>query len=585
LITNDRVGIEIELEGITSSEYQWLHDELNRYWIVKDDGSLRNGGIELVSRGGTGGATLIAALDLLENSLSRIDYNASWRCSTHIHVNMLDATMKQCVMFLLVYTCVEPVLFHFCNEHRQSNNFCIQNKDCLSAIKSSMHIFHTMNAGVGCTVEKYMALNLLPLFHPEFGTVEFRGSHAITSKDELIGLTNRMLAIKRLCMSWTGSEEELINHIEVNGWRGVFQGVIPEGMECCSLDDFESAVIRAWSLLKSYTNVQKALNGNQESQPVRRRSSAWQPAGYTSWVDSGVTQPQPINNNQVADQIASNTYRDTLNYLRIMFGDGEPLVDAFYRQWSATGDWDSVESALPLMSSIIRGLHDRFAAINPTLIGMTLSVPLYAHYECIGVSSASTLEVIDRTVYRSQQALSKIRILNGTSSVGKMRLSRDAAGIPTQIYNWIVQSGASSSQAYCFSLAMFFDRIATAGCSIHFKNRTELASIAGGHGYRSEVRGMNMLSAFWMFKRFNLFDRIERYVTQENRTLFTSLCNLLNNMMKEGFAIPTYRSAKLYFHPVAESITQLAYSSIGINGNPFSVIVQRDIQNSTRGNN
>jgi hypothetical protein len=572
LITNDRVGIEIELEGITGSESQWLHDQLNRYWIVKDDGSLRNGGIELVSRGGTGGATLIAALDLLENSLSRIDYNASWRCSTHIHVNMLDATMKQCVMFLLVYTCVEPVLFHFCNEHRQSNNFCIQNKDCLSAIKSSMHIFHTMNAGVGCTVEKYMALNLLPLFHPEFGTVEFRGSHAITSKDELIGLTNRMLAIKRLCMSWTGNEEELINHIEVNGWRGVFQGVIPEGMECCSLDDFESAVIRAWSLLKSYTNVQKALNENQESRPLRTRSSSWQPAGYTSWVDE-------------ASRIASNTYRDTLNYLRIMFGDSETLVDAFYRQYSATGDWDSVESALPLMKVVIEGLHDRFAVRNPTLIGMTLSVPLYAHYECIGVSSASTLESIDRTVYRSQQALSKIQTLNGTSGVGKMRLSRDAVGIRNQIYNWIVQSGASSSQAYCFSLAMFFNKIATAGCSIHFKNRTELASIARDYGYGSEIRGMCMLSAFWMFKRFNLFDRIERYVTQENRILFTNLCNLLNNMMKEGFAIPTYRAAKLYFHPVAESSTEIVYNSRDINGNPYSVTVQRDIQNSTRGNN
>lgn len=589
MITTDRVGIEIELEGVSSGEYQQLGNAVNRYWDVKEDGSLRNGGIEIVSRGGQGGSTLISALDVLERALSTVDFNASWRCSTHIHVNMLDATMKQCAMFVMAYTCVEPVMFHFCGDSRQANNFCIQNKDCLSAIKTAMYIFHTMQAGgPGCTIEKYMALNVLPLFHPEFGTVEFRGSHAITEKDELIALTNRMLAIKRLVMQWTGDEESLINHIELNGWRHVFQGVIPEGMECCTNDQFEAAVMRAWSLLKSYLGWDKKLKEKKTQedaflQSIRAADQARRTSpqsltqmmnSYSSWAESPARTREIVIDDQAENPTSSSEELRCRGYVTHLNTQiRRNLVDAIAMVLQQPR---SSVTSLPrqerMLAQISPGFADRrYGDIYKVLF----SVPAYMHYMDNRDLAWHNVLDMEMAAFDSEIHMRKIRILNGApgESIGRVRLSHPTlpGSIRASITSWLQHVGIPRPKATRASLAFFWGVSISMGARVSFKNRNLLKSICLEYGYHEECRNLSYLSAFWMFKKYNLFDQTERFVMSQHRQNFDLFCHILNTLMNVGFAVPHYEAGNLMFKTVAFLGETYRYNARDLNGTSIEV--------------
>lgn len=248
LICTDHLGVEIELEGFTDDDV--AASSKLKYWSVKADNSLRNSGVEFVTRGGLGGATLESAIVEVSDLLQRIEFNASWRCSTHMHINMLDFSLEQVVKFILAYVCVESIMFDFCSPSRKHSNFCVplnvakgQTRDMVSMMRENW--FPPQHGS------KYMALNMLPIGNTDLGTLEFRGSHALTTKDELFGLANRLLSIKNFVRNFPGSTEEMIYHIETGGWQkvlsaGVHEGYVPD------YEEFEKSVVTAWGFHKEY---------------------------------------------------------------------------------------------------------------------------------------------------------------------------------------------------------------------------------------------------------------------------------------------------------------------------------------------
>ena len=125
LITTDAVGVELELEGFTNGDIEIARSHLNPLWTITSDGSLRNGGVEFITTGGKGGETLHQAYERITTCLREcVNYDASWRCSTHMHINMLDFTVNQAARFMLVYAACEPVLFELAGNLRRSSNFC-----------------------------------------------------------------------------------------------------------------------------------------------------------------------------------------------------------------------------------------------------------------------------------------------------------------------------------------------------------------------------------------------------------------------------------------------------------------------------
>ncbi len=164
-------GVEIELEG--------FQEELrgNKYWRATADGSLRNGGMELVSTPFTmnAGDDMGAALnDILQHHKRS---HASYRCGLHVHANALSFNEDQLRSLFMLYIAAEPLIWNLTGE-RQNSEFCIPLHGSQRYGLFSGVLFDKRYQGQNFydrlhrNAEKYQAMNYAPLFR--FGTVEFR---------------------------------------------------------------------------------------------------------------------------------------------------------------------------------------------------------------------------------------------------------------------------------------------------------------------------------------------------------------------------------------------------------------------------
>lgn len=219
------IGIEIELENSETGNWPSVEG-----WDKKDDGSLR-GGKEYVFAGPQSGARAIQSIENMHAAMKKVKPDPTFRCSTHIHLDVRDLDWVKYERLILAYMVFEDVFFDHCDRRRRSSNFCVpfMNNDWLSGRfgrqvigrKAENHKFQ----GIGGW-PKYSALNLQ--VGASFGSVEFRGSHAMTSKKELIGLAQRMLFLKQYVKD-DASED---NYVFVNRLADVqLRDVFPKGLD------------------------------------------------------------------------------------------------------------------------------------------------------------------------------------------------------------------------------------------------------------------------------------------------------------------------------------------------------------------
>lgn len=176
-ILNYGVGIEIEVENYRIAK------QLAPIWIPKEDGSLRNGGRELVTEYGT---RVFQAHEALQNvqenfALERkaaATYNEfNERCSVHIHIDVRNLSMQQLNSVLLTYMLFEHPLFRFAGEDRYDNIFCVPLAQSVAGQKGVSF------ANLLQSAEKYSALNFKTL--REFGTLEFRHMEGNDNADRI----------------------------------------------------------------------------------------------------------------------------------------------------------------------------------------------------------------------------------------------------------------------------------------------------------------------------------------------------------------------------------------------------------------
>ena len=265
LVSPDAVGVELELEGFTSRATEEAQRHLHPLWSATTDGSLRNGGVELITNGGLGGEQLFAAFERVASLLERINYDASWRCSTHMHINMRDFTVNQVARFMMVYAACEPVLFAHCGKFRYSSNFCVPVADSLPFHKKLIsRLFDNAVATRSAAQHtvKYTAMNFQPLFgdgrsRPALGTVEFRGGRPMTTVEEFVLQANLLLSIKQFVRESTDSEADMLTRLNEGVLNTVYANGCAAALEVPPTE-LDEALVHAWMLLKSYQKGMKS---------------------------------------------------------------------------------------------------------------------------------------------------------------------------------------------------------------------------------------------------------------------------------------------------------------------------------------
>lgn len=182
------VGVEVEVERWTitsSAEQQQIYERACQAWSRKNDGSLRNNGVEFVTFAGLKAKEIFPYTRLLFNTF---DVGRVWaqtqrskanefshRCGLHVHIDMTGRNLEAVYKSLLVYSVVEPLLF-LVSGNRKDNKFCVSVHDCRSAVEDLIHYGHAGRwddfVRSVAKASKYTALNVAPI--RQFGTIEFR---------------------------------------------------------------------------------------------------------------------------------------------------------------------------------------------------------------------------------------------------------------------------------------------------------------------------------------------------------------------------------------------------------------------------
>lgn len=182
------VGIEIETEA--KSPYDRPR---SKYWDAKEDGSLRNVGVEyvLIKPLDHNSKEYNEALDEFDAFQKKIKFIDSPYTSVHVHLNMVDRELIHMANFITLYLIFENVLTRYCGPDRDGNLFCLKTKDAEQLYRVYKDLIYNIDQGLGakhCTRLvsshiKYSALNIANL--RTLGSLEIRTHGGTTDVKEI----------------------------------------------------------------------------------------------------------------------------------------------------------------------------------------------------------------------------------------------------------------------------------------------------------------------------------------------------------------------------------------------------------------
>lgn len=243
--SDELVGIEVEVENT-----QWVTSPKTP-WHLKDDGSLRNEGRELITDPIKASEAPTALYHLLSKVLST-DCSFSMRTSIHVHLNATDMTETQIRDFVALYTIFEPALFNFSGRGRWKSVFCVPLNECVQ-----IHMTHARKVSEG-RWEKYTSLNLRRL--ADLGTLEFRhmaGTFDVDRVSQWIGI---ICKIKQYVMTvgTTVIRKELTQLTPSSDYNHLAQRVFQEFAHLLGVSDpsvYYPASLNAREILMSKAGV------------------------------------------------------------------------------------------------------------------------------------------------------------------------------------------------------------------------------------------------------------------------------------------------------------------------------------------
>lgn len=199
LISSDNIGVEIELEEVFINDTAQFCRDLEPYWKVERDDSLRGDrAYEFVFSRPMFGQDVVDALTLLCDKLNNLNPKPvkSDRCSVHVHLDMRNRTPKEISKITSLYLLCEEVFFSRVGASRQNNIYCERLYNLSSYLHRIRNVYSQdlegFRAHMGIN-DKYAALNVSCL--STYGSIEFRHKEGCYDFNELISWINMILAL------------------------------------------------------------------------------------------------------------------------------------------------------------------------------------------------------------------------------------------------------------------------------------------------------------------------------------------------------------------------------------------------------
>ena len=222
--TEGEVGIEIEAEG-TNLPRSPLG------WKVEHDGSLRgpdknrtddlSHACEYVLPVPVARGKVKEVLHNLEAAYEKNNSQVahSYRCSTHVHINVQELHMNQVYNFIVLYAMFEEFLVKYCGEERVGNLFCLRFQDAEAVIPTLIYAArHNVFRHLGSDKLRYSALNVASM--AKYGSLEFRAMRGTREMEEIETWVKLLLCLKDTAVKYE-RPQDLVAEMSVLGAEGL----------------------------------------------------------------------------------------------------------------------------------------------------------------------------------------------------------------------------------------------------------------------------------------------------------------------------------------------------------------------------
>lgn len=203
-------GTPLQTKISTSDPKFSVIAEVNKYFNVHIDGSLRIHGKEFTFKGPYRGSKIIRACTAMDDAARALFFTSGYRTSLHVHLDVGDLQYpNDLILFGAVYCVVEPFLYNFVGQGRFTNNYC-------TPWYKHPHHFHTFITTCRSYKDqtaipafkhnkqyKYSGLNCFSL--GDFGTFEFRQAPVNMQLPKVKTWINLTMRIKQWVMINTGT--------------------------------------------------------------------------------------------------------------------------------------------------------------------------------------------------------------------------------------------------------------------------------------------------------------------------------------------------------------------------------------------
>jgi hypothetical protein len=90
------------------------------YWLIKEDHSLRNRGMEFVFKEPLFGKDVLSALDAFLTWQKKTKLQTSVRTGLHVHLDVREMSSDDITSFVMLYTSLEPLIYKWVGDNRET---------------------------------------------------------------------------------------------------------------------------------------------------------------------------------------------------------------------------------------------------------------------------------------------------------------------------------------------------------------------------------------------------------------------------------------------------------------------------------
>jgi len=209
------LGVEVEVEGVTKKLSTKFKE--TAYWTAKEDGSLRNNGMEFVFSEPLFGADVVSAVKFLCQQAKEHNYRVSVRTGIHTHMDVRGMELDKFQNLCIIYALTEKLFYNWIGDKRSENIHCLPWYAADADLDTIGAIFRDPNSGLSYVkaLHRYSGLNLNSLVN--FGTVEFRQLKTTFDYSRIMDWLNIILSMKKAAIAWQGSPTQLVTEMKLLG--------------------------------------------------------------------------------------------------------------------------------------------------------------------------------------------------------------------------------------------------------------------------------------------------------------------------------------------------------------------------------